>query len=67
MKKSGIKTTPATYTCLFNACSNSPYKDDALQRAKQLHNLMSLKSIEPNIFNYHAMIKGKIIKDYKII
>ncbi|NP_001153853.1 pentatricopeptide repeat domain 1 [Acyrthosiphon pisum] len=58
MKKSGIKTTPATYTCLFNACANSPYKDDALKRAKKLHNLMSLKSIEPNIFNYHAMIKA---------
>jgi len=58
MKKRGIKTTPATYTCLFNACANSPYKDDALKRAKHLHNLMSLKSIEPNIFIYHAMIKG---------
>jgi len=58
MKKRGIKTTPATYTSLFNACANSPYKDDALKRAKHLHNLMSLKSIEPNIFIYHAMIKG---------
>lgn len=58
MKKSGIKTTPATYTCLFNACANSPYKDDALKRAKKLHNLMSVKSIEPNIFIYHAMIKA---------
>lgn len=58
MKKRGIKTTRATYTCLFNACANSPYKDDALNRAKKLHNLMSLKSIEPNIFIYHAMIKG---------
>lgn len=58
MKKCGIKTTSATYTCLFNACANSPYKDDALKRAKKLHNLMSLKSIEPNIYIYHAMIKG---------
>jgi len=58
MKKRDIKTTPATYTSLFNACANSPYKDDALKRAKKLHNIMSLKSIEPNIYNYHAMIKG---------
>lgn len=58
MKKRDIKTTQATYTSLFNACANSPYKDDALKRAKQLHNLMSLKVIEPNIFIYHAMIKG---------
>ncbi|XP_050440368.1 pentatricopeptide repeat-containing protein 1, mitochondrial [Adelges cooleyi] len=58
MKKIGIKTTSATYTCLFNACANSPYKNDALKRAKKLHNLMTLKCIEPNIFNYHAMIKA---------
>lgn len=60
MKKSAIKTTPATYTSLFNACANSPDKNDGLKRAKKLHNLMSLKSIEPNIFVYHAMIKGNL-------
>lgn len=58
MKKADIKTTPATYTSLFNACANAPFKDDALKRAKKLHNLMCMKSIEPNIVNYHAMIKG---------
>ncbi|XP_050535202.1 pentatricopeptide repeat-containing protein 1, mitochondrial isoform X2 [Daktulosphaira vitifoliae] len=68
MKKIGVKTTPATYTSLFNACSNSPYKDDALKRAKKLHNLMTLKCIEPNIFNYHAMIKvdEMVTKQYKL-
>lgn len=60
MKKRGIKTTQATYTSLFNACANSPYKDDALKKATHLHDLMSSKLIEPNIFIYHAMIKGNL-------
>ncbi|XP_069701476.1 pentatricopeptide repeat-containing protein 1, mitochondrial [Periplaneta americana] len=58
MKKRALKVTGATYTALFNACANSPWLDDGLERARHLRQLMFEKGYEPNASNYHAMIKA---------
>ncbi|XP_064618279.1 pentatricopeptide repeat-containing protein 1, mitochondrial-like [Liolophura sinensis] len=58
MKKMGVKPKPNTYTALFNACSNSPWPQDGLQRAQNLENLMKEKRHQPNIITYRAMIKA---------
>lgn len=59
MKKRGLKPKQSTYTSLFNACSEGPFAADALKKARHLRELMLEKGVEPNITNYHAMIKGK--------
>ena len=58
MKKFGLEPEDPTYTALFNACSNSPWKVDGLTRAKHLHDLMLEKGYEPNTTTSHAMIKA---------
>lgn len=58
MKKRALKVTASIYTALFNACANSPWPDDGLKRANHLRMLMFEKGYEPNVSNYHAMIKG---------
>lgn len=58
MKKRGLKVTPHVYTSLFNACANSPFPKDGLKLALKLHQLMQEKGVQPNTFNYHAMIKA---------
>lgn len=58
MKKRGLQPTGGTYTALFNACSNSPWVEDGLSRAKKLRLLMYEKSFQPNNTTYNAMIKA---------
>ncbi|XP_018572924.1 pentatricopeptide repeat-containing protein 1, mitochondrial [Anoplophora glabripennis] len=58
MKKRGLKVTGGTYTALFNACANSPWLTDGLERATHLRNIMIEKGYEPNDTNYNAMIKA---------
>lgn len=58
MKRRALSATGDTYTCLFNACSNSPWASDGLKRAKHLREFMSEKGIEPNLTNYNSMIKA---------
>ncbi|XP_047113350.1 pentatricopeptide repeat-containing protein 1, mitochondrial [Schistocerca piceifrons] len=58
MKKRGLKVTAPVYTSLFNACANSPFPKDSLKRATNLRQLMLEKGVQPNILNYHAMIKA---------
>ncbi|XP_046404393.1 pentatricopeptide repeat-containing protein 1, mitochondrial [Ischnura elegans] len=58
MKKRGIKPRPSVYTSLFNACSNSPWKEDTLSRATYLLNSLEGNGYEPNDINYNAMIKA---------
>ncbi|KAG8231129.1 hypothetical protein J437_LFUL010455, partial [Ladona fulva] len=58
MKKRGIKPRASVYTSLFNACSNSPWKEDGLSRASQLMESLESSGYEPNIINYNAMIKA---------
>lgn len=58
MKRRALKPTGDTYTCLFEACANSPWPVDGLKNAKHLRELMIEKGIDPNITNYNAMIKA---------
>lgn len=58
MKQRALKVTGDTYTCLFNACANSPWPLDGLKNAKHLRELMQEKGIEPNLTNYNCMIKA---------
>ncbi|KAK7111976.1 hypothetical protein V1264_011509 [Littorina saxatilis] len=58
MKKMGIEPKPATYTALFNACSNSPWKEDGKARADNLYRLMKGKEVEPTFITGKAMVKA---------
>lgn len=58
MKKRGLKPMGGTYTALFNACANCPWKSDGLQKATHLRHIMIEKQYEPNQMNYNAMIKA---------
>lgn len=58
MKQRGLKVTGATYTGLFNACSNTPWLQDGLNKANHLRQIMLEKGYEPNASNYNAMIKA---------
>ncbi|XP_068618640.1 pentatricopeptide repeat-containing protein 1, mitochondrial isoform X2 [Battus philenor] len=58
MKRRALKPTGDTYTCLFEACINSPWPADGLKYAKHLRELMIEKGIEPNLTNYNVMIKA---------
>nr|XP_014280697.1 pentatricopeptide repeat-containing protein 1, mitochondrial isoform X2 [Halyomorpha halys] len=58
MKKRGLKPKQSTYTSLFNACSEGPFAVDSLKKARHLRELMLEKGVEPNMANYHAMIKA---------
>jgi pentatricopeptide repeat domain-containing protein 1 len=58
MKKFGLDPEDPTYTALFNACSNSPWPADGVQRAVKLRHLMLEKGYSPNMMTYNAMIKA---------
>ena len=58
MKKFGLQPEDPTYTALFNACSNSPWRDDGLRRARQLRDQLAERHYEPNLTTYKAMVKA---------
>ncbi|KAI8426487.1 hypothetical protein MSG28_005303 [Choristoneura fumiferana] len=58
MKRRALQPTGDTYTCLFNACANSPWPKDGHKNALHLRQLMIEKGVEPNLTNYNAMIKA---------
>lgn len=58
MQERNIKTAPATYTGLFNACANSPYPNEALIKLNHLRKVLAENNVELNLVNYNAMIKG---------
>lgn len=58
MRQRGLKVTGATYTSLFNACANSPWPLDGLNKARRVREIMLEKGFEPNVSNYNAMIKA---------
>lgn len=72
MKRRALKPTGDTYTCLFEACANSPWAVDGLQNAQHLRTLMIEKGVEPNLTNYNAMIKafgrcGDLVTAFQIV
>lgn len=58
MKKRGWDPNPGTYTALFNACANSPWIEDGLQRATYLRIQLKDKNMLLNVKQYHSMIKA---------
>lgn len=58
MKKHGMLPSESHYTALFNACANSPWHEDGLQRAKKLRQQLADSNYPLNQLQYHAMIKG---------
>ncbi|KAL4232114.1 Pentatricopeptide repeat-containing protein 1 [Mactra antiquata] len=58
MLRRRITADDHVYTCLFNACANSPWPEDGLKYARSLRRAMLYKDRVPSHITYLSMIKA---------